>query len=354
MSKNKNCPRCGAPLNGQLKFCPNCGLKLEQPAYKKSSIWIIIGLVALVLIVYAVMVFVLWPRLNDNDTNNSDNASTPVSEETSNVTSEETTNQTSSDATDQTTSDSSDSTDTVTQSTTSQLDSEFSESISQETELERAIFEVIENNGAVVTVINTAMTPEGDVYVSTEVLIENDEELARKITEDVAALPDLVPLVSLLFEDIELGYFSGEIFRSYVYSDGTYEFNDEYTGVTEDTSTTEDTATSDPERQNWINSQFSVTTGAHIELEELIINSLDDPESYEHIETVYYDTTEEGVLETVNFFFDTYDFDYEAKTGDIFIYVTLATTNSNGEQIVTFAYGLATYPEDELFLIEVE
>ncbi len=32
---NRNCPACGALLNNQILFCPDCGLKIRQNAYSK-------------------------------------------------------------------------------------------------------------------------------------------------------------------------------------------------------------------------------------------------------------------------------------------------------------------------------
>lgn len=49
-------------------------------------------------------------------------------------------------------------------------------------------------------------------------------------------------------------------------------------------------------RQDTIESKFSAWDGAHINLKEMVINDLNDPESFEHRSTVYVDDKGSGLL----------------------------------------------------------
>lgn len=53
-----------------------------------------------------------------------------------------------------------------------------------------------------------------------------------------------------------------------------------------------------PTRQEKINELFSVFDGSHRNLEKIIIDNLNDPDSYEHIETQYNDNDTSLVIQT--------------------------------------------------------
>lgn len=52
------------------------------------------------------------------------------------------------------------------------------------------------------------------------------------------------------------------------------------------------------ERQILIEKQFSAWDGSHPELERMIKDAMNDPDSYEHIETVYWDLQDHLVIRT--------------------------------------------------------
>lgn len=53
------------------------------------------------------------------------------------------------------------------------------------------------------------------------------------------------------------------------------------------------------EKQIQLEKQFSTWNGSHIELTKLIKNAMNDPDSYEHVETKYWDMTDYIVVRTV-------------------------------------------------------
>lgn len=53
------------------------------------------------------------------------------------------------------------------------------------------------------------------------------------------------------------------------------------------------------ERQIQLEKQFSAWDGSHIELTKLIKKAMNDPDSYEHVETKYWDMTDYIVVRTV-------------------------------------------------------
>lgn len=52
------------------------------------------------------------------------------------------------------------------------------------------------------------------------------------------------------------------------------------------------------ERQIQLEKQFSAWDGSHIELTKIIKKAMNDPDSYEHVETVYWDMTDHVVVRT--------------------------------------------------------
>lgn len=51
-------------------------------------------------------------------------------------------------------------------------------------------------------------------------------------------------------------------------------------------------------REGKIKAQFSAWDGAHIKLERMVKKSMNDPSSYEHVETVYWDRQDHLVIKT--------------------------------------------------------
>lgn len=70
-------------------------------------------------------------------------------------------------------------------------------------------------------------------------------------------------------------------------------------GSEEDEEKTNADGTPKTERQIQIEKQFSEWDGSHIELTNLIKNAMNDPDSYEHVETKYWDMSEYIIVRTV-------------------------------------------------------
>ncbi len=342
MSLFQICPRCGVQIDSKYKTCPNCGLQLKKPFYSNVAFWVI----SIVLLIIAIVMTIIFILSRNNNTDIFQEA-----EDISGITfnpSLSSAIENNNDSTDNQDSDGApDTTDAETESTTIALDSEFAENISHDTELERAIIQIVEENGAVLTSLSTEPGSTGGDVVWVEILVENNEAVARAISDQIAAQPGLPSLVSIIFEDIELGYFTGTIFTTYIYGDGTTIFEAENGESQNDTP-------EDTERIDWINMQFSSETGANLVLEQLIISNVENSDTYEHVETEFYDVNSETVLETVNTFFESFGTDKRAKIGDLFIQSAFAIEDSDGELIITYAYGLAEYPEDTMTLIGIE
>lgn len=66
----------------------------------------------------------------------------------------------------------------------------------------------------------------------------------------------------------------------------------------DDSSKTNADGTPKTERQIQLEKQFSAWDGSHIELTKLIKKAMNDPGSYEHVETVYWDMKDHIVVRT--------------------------------------------------------
>lgn len=69
-------------------------------------------------------------------------------------------------------------------------------------------------------------------------------------------------------------------------------------GSGDDDSKTNVGGTPKTDRQIQLEKQFSAWDGSHIELTKIIKKAMNDPKSYEHIETVYWDMTDHVVVRT--------------------------------------------------------
>lgn len=69
-------------------------------------------------------------------------------------------------------------------------------------------------------------------------------------------------------------------------------------GSGDDDSKTNADGTPKTERQIQLEKQFSAWDGSHIELTKIIKKAMNDPDSYEHVETVYWDMKDHVVVRT--------------------------------------------------------
>ena len=69
-------------------------------------------------------------------------------------------------------------------------------------------------------------------------------------------------------------------------------------GSGDDDSKTNADGTAKTERQIQLEKQFSAWDGSHNELTKIIKKSMNDPESYEHVETIYWDKKDYVIVKT--------------------------------------------------------
>lgn len=107
-------------------------------------------------------------------------------------------------------------------------------------------------------------------------------------------------------------------------------------------------------RQDWIDKQFSIWNGSHIQLEVLIIKNLNDEESYEHIETTYIDISSTELQETINNILITNGYTKQVEIDDLFITTKFSAKNSFNATIKSTAIGVVKYASNTIELICIE
>lgn len=106
------------------------------------------------------------------------------------------------------------------------------------------------------------------------------------------------------------------------------------------------------DRTSWIESQFSWWDGSHTELEKLIMNNLNDENSYEHIETTYIDVVNEENRTLVNDVIS--GTGYQVEIGDLFVITEFSAKNAFNATIKSTAYGIVSYSDNTVTLIGIE
>ena len=107
------------------------------------------------------------------------------------------------------------------------------------------------------------------------------------------------------------------------------------------------------ERNNWIRNQFSAWDGSHVELEKLIISNLNDEKSYEHIETTYRDIATEDDRDEINQILADSGYTQRAQVGDLFTQPQFSAKNAFGGVIKNTAFGIASYSDNTITLIDI-
>ena len=108
------------------------------------------------------------------------------------------------------------------------------------------------------------------------------------------------------------------------------------------------------QRQEWIDSQFSIWNGSHNDLEELIKEVLNDEKSYKHIETSYFDIKDEETALLFNETLRKLDNTNRLEVGDLFIIVEFSAKNAFNATIKSTAYGIASYENNTITLVAIE
>lgn len=107
------------------------------------------------------------------------------------------------------------------------------------------------------------------------------------------------------------------------------------------------------EYQLWIDSQFG-WDGAHKTLEELIIDNLNDEESYKHIETNYIEITDDGIKEEINDALKADGYSNRVEINDLVIMTEFSADNVFGGTVKSMAIGISSYSDNIITLITIE
>ena len=107
------------------------------------------------------------------------------------------------------------------------------------------------------------------------------------------------------------------------------------------------------EYQLWVDGQFG-WDGAHKTLEELIIDNLNDEESYKHIETKYVEITDEAIKNEVNEVLEADGYENRVEINDLFIMTEFSADNVFGGTMKSIAVGISCYSDNMVTLITIE
>lgn len=106
-------------------------------------------------------------------------------------------------------------------------------------------------------------------------------------------------------------------------------------------------------RNQWIKSQFSAWDGSHTALKKLVIQQLNDEKSFKHSETTYRDICDETVRDEVNKVLSDSGYSQRVEVGDLFIQMTFSAKNAFNATIKNTAFGIASYQNDSITLIDI-
>ena len=302
--KLKVCKACGQEIASNSKACPSCGAKNKKPFFKKWWFWLLI-----------LFIFIGSVSPGDNE-DNGDNTTTNHS--TSSIPAED--------------------------QSISEEPAEETPDIELSTDFERSVYEVVKNASGKLTSIETIESDTTDeTSVVASILCENDENVVNAILSEISTIVknnDTNESVIFTFGDIEEGDDAGLLVMAGIYSDGTI-----------DISSTSNEYNSD--RNRWIQSQFSAWDGAHTELEKLIISNLNDEKSYDHIQTTYRDIAKESDRDDVNKVLEDAGYSQRVEVGDLFIQTEFSAKNAFGGTIKNTAFGIASYANSTITLIDI-
>lgn len=173
---------------------------------------------------------------------------------------------------------------------------------------------------------------------------ENDEKIVKNILNDIALKFEELDLNAeciLTFGDVNEGLNGTCLAMGAVYLDRTYEV----TSMSSDFNS---------ERNEWINSQFSLWDGSHTVLTELIKDNLNDEKSYKHIETTYIDISTKEMKDYVNGILKDAGYSQRVDVGDLFIMTNFSAKNAFNGTVKNTAFGIVDYSENIVTLIGFE
>lgn len=157
-----------------------------------------------------------------------------------------------------------------------------------------------------------------------------------KLVTSTDANEDLV----LIFGDIEDGKDGDMLVMGAINSDGT-------------TSTAMESPNYKTARNQWINSQFSGWNSSHKIMEELIVDNLNNENSYKHIETTYRDITTESTANEINKILADAGYSQRVSVGDLFVLCIFSAENAFGGTIKNTAFGISSYSDNTFYLIDI-
>jgi len=189
-----------------------------------------------------------------------------------------------------------------------------------------------------------SVTDNGSLIATGAIACENSEQEVKsvlaKISEELKKL-NLGVECLFAFGDIKEGLDGTCLAMGTIYEDGTYEV----TSMSSDFKT---------ERNEWINSQFSVWDGSHTVLKGLIKDNLNDEKSFKHIETTYIDIATEDKRDYVNDILENAGYSQRVEVGDLFIMTQFSAKNAFNATVKNTAFGIVDYSENLVRLIGIE
>lgn len=94
--------------------------------------------------------------------------------------------------------------------------------------------------------------------------------------------------------------------------------------------------------------------GAHTTLEELIIDNLNDEESYKHIETSYIEITDDTIKTEINDALEADGYENRVEINDLVVMTEFSADNVFGGTVKSIAVGISSYSENTITLISIE
>ena len=212
------------------------------------------------------------------------------------------------------------------------------------TDFEKSVYEIVKNAAGKLTSIESIKSDTADeTTVIASILCENDENVVNAILSEISTVilnNDTNESAVFTFGDIKDGEDAGLLVMAGVYSDGTIDIS----------STSKEY---NSERNRWIQGQFSAWDGAHTELEKLIVKNLNDEKSYNHIQTTYRDIAKESDRDDVNKVLADAGYSQRVEVGDLFIQTEFSAKNAFGGTIKNTAFGIASYSNNTITLIDM-
>lgn len=212
------------------------------------------------------------------------------------------------------------------------------------TDFEKAAWEIVKNNNGKLHSIESIISEDSEeTTVVAVIFCENDENVVNTILSELSEIiknNDTNESGLFTFGDIEKDEDAPLLVSAGIFDDGTITI-----------STTGQDYNS--ERNRWIKNQFSAWSGAHRELEKLIIRNLNDEKSYEHIETTYRDVKDESVRDVINQALEDGGYSQRVEVGDLFIVTVFSAKNGFGGTIKNKAIGISSYHNDTTTLIDI-